>query len=122
MPNVDLVATKDFSYRTRRLKAGDTIPDVKESDAKVLIAIGKAKHQRVAGRVAPPPAEVAAKAAEVTPAAKATAPQTRTESAKPRPVAAVSTQSVKATAPATKTESASPKRRAPARKRAAKKA
>lgn len=70
---VDLIATRDFSYQTRRLRAGDTIPNVPERDAKVLIAIGKAKHMRQTGEVAPPPSEVVERAAAATPQKKTTA-------------------------------------------------
>lgn len=66
MPNVDLVATKDFSYRTRRLKAGDPILNVPERDARVLVAIKKAEHQRTPGKVAPPPPELATRAMAAT--------------------------------------------------------
>lgn len=64
---VDLIATRDFSYKTRRLRAGDDIPGVSERDARILIAIGKAKHARQSGKVAPPPSEVTERAAAATP-------------------------------------------------------
>jgi hypothetical protein len=56
MPKVDLVATKDFSYSTRRLKAG------------VLVAIGKARAGRVPGRAPAPPARVIEQASAQAPA------------------------------------------------------
>lgn len=73
MPNVNLVATKSFSYRTRRLQAGDDILDVPARDAKVLTAIGKAEYPRQAGKVAPPPHELIERTQTATPQ-KATAP------------------------------------------------
>ena len=78
MPDVPLVATSDFSYRTRRLKAGDdfTAP---ARDAKVLIAINKAQAPRAPGRVPAPPTATIQRAAAVTPAPKPT-----TSTSKPR--------------------------------------
>jgi hypothetical protein len=39
-----VTATKDFRYGTRRLKAGDEF-DARESDARLLVAIGKAQYR-----------------------------------------------------------------------------
>lgn len=66
MANVTLVATRDFSYQTRRLKAGDTFT-VPEKLGKVLVGIKKAAPVREPGNVAPPPPEVIQRAAAVTP-------------------------------------------------------
>lgn len=66
MPDVDLVATKDFSYATRRLRAGDSFT-VSAKMAKVLVGINKAELPREVGDVEPPPAAVLEKAAEVAP-------------------------------------------------------
>lgn len=66
MPNVELVATKDFSYSTRRLKAGDSF-SVPQRDARILIAIKKAEAAREPGHVEPPPQRVVERATEVTP-------------------------------------------------------
>jgi hypothetical protein len=68
MADVDLVATKDFSYATRRLKAGDpfTVP---ERMARVLVGIGKATEPRKAGKVPPPPASVVQRVGTATPTA-----------------------------------------------------
>jgi nucleoid-associated protein YgaU len=65
MADVELTATKDFSYSTRRLKAGDrfTVP---ANMARVLVGIGKAEELRTPGRVAAPPPRVAARAAAAT--------------------------------------------------------
>jgi hypothetical protein len=49
MPDVELVATKDLSYGTRRLKAGD-IFTVPASMARVLVGIGKAERPREPGK------------------------------------------------------------------------
>lgn len=67
MADVDLIATKDFSYSTRRLKAGDAF-SVPATMAKVLIGIGKAEHPRVVGTVAAPPARIVAAARKAAPA------------------------------------------------------
>lgn len=66
MPEVILVATRDFSYATRRLKAGDTFT-VPEKMARVLVGIKKAEAPRIVGTVPAPPASVVAKAAATTP-------------------------------------------------------
>lgn len=68
MPQVDIVITKDLSYSTRRLKAGDRL-SVSEQDAKVLVGIGKAERAREPGIVAAPPPELLTRAMEATPAA-----------------------------------------------------
>lgn len=66
MADVKLVATKDFSYSTRRLKAGDefTVP---ANMARVLVGIGKAQEPRQPGQVPPPPARVVRAAATRAP-------------------------------------------------------
>lgn len=74
MADVTLVATRDFSYSTRRLKAGDTFT-VPERMAKVLVGIKKAELPRIVGSVPAPPASVVAKA---TSAVKKAAPKRRT--------------------------------------------
>ena len=61
----DLIATRDFSYKTRRLKAGDSF-SVPEPVARVLVAIKRAEEKREAGHIAPPPPRVAARAATAT--------------------------------------------------------
>ncbi len=68
MPDRELIATRNFSYATRRLKAGDrfTVP---ERDAKVLIAIKRAQEPRKAGKVPPPPADVMERVGTSTPTA-----------------------------------------------------
>lgn len=51
-----LVATKGLRYATRRMMAGDEFV-ANNRDARLLVAIGKARHARVPGSVeAPPPA------------------------------------------------------------------
>lgn len=52
-----LVATKSLTYATRRFKAGDEF-EAKPRDARLLIAIGKAKAVREVSKIAPPPPEV----------------------------------------------------------------
>lgn len=73
MPKVDLIATKDFTYNTRRMKAGDDFQARNRDDAMILIEVlGKARMGRPPATVAPPPPEVAEKIAEeVVPAKKA---------------------------------------------------
>lgn len=56
-----LFATKSFSYATRRLLPGDSF-EANNRDARILVAIGKAKQDRVPGHIAPPPADLAKKA------------------------------------------------------------
>ncbi len=53
-----LVATKELTYNTRRLFAGDEF-EASNRDAVILTAIRKAKRVRAPGRVAAPPAKVA---------------------------------------------------------------
>ena len=66
MPKVDLIATKDFTYATRRLTAGEAFQARNRDDAKILIEIlGKARMGRPPATVEPPPAPVAAKVAAV---------------------------------------------------------
>lgn len=57
MPNVTVRATTDFSYATRRLKAGDTIV-VSERDAKILTGIKKAELLREPAHIPAPPASL----------------------------------------------------------------
>jgi hypothetical protein len=79
MPDVELIATQDFSYSTRRLKAGDSFT-VPARMARVLVGIGKAEEPRQAGRVGAPPARVLDRA------------MTATGKPAPRPVGAISTR------------------------------
>lgn len=74
MSDVNLVATKDFSYATRRLKAGDefTVP---ERMARVLVGIKKAEPARVVGRVAAPSQRLLNRALTSTPAKEEEAPK-----------------------------------------------
>lgn len=57
MAEVELIAKKDFSYMTRRLKAGDTFP-CKSRDVRVLTGIGLARLPREAGSLPKPPASL----------------------------------------------------------------
>ncbi len=66
MPDVELIATKDFSYATRRLRAGDAFT-VSAPMAKVLMGINKAQLPREPAAVPPPPPAVIQKAEAVTP-------------------------------------------------------
>lgn len=59
----DMIATKSFTYATRRLLPGQDFVTKSERDAKILTAIGKAVRKRVPGTIAPPPADLAAKIA-----------------------------------------------------------
>ena len=68
MPNRELIATRDFSYRTRRLRAGDCFPCT-ERDARILTAIGRARDSRIPGKIKPPPPEVQKQIGTTTPTA-----------------------------------------------------
>jgi hypothetical protein len=59
-----LVATKGLRYATRRMRAGDEF-EANNRDARLLVAIGKARHARVPGSVEAPPASVVQKAEKV---------------------------------------------------------
>lgn len=64
----DLIAVKMFTYATRRLMPGQDFIARTPRDARLLIAMGKARAKRAAGQIAPPPPELAAKiAAAVVP-------------------------------------------------------
>lgn len=65
-----LIANKGLRYATRRMMAGDEF-EANNRDARVLVAIGKARHARVPGSIEAPPAAVAQKAQKA--AAKAPA-------------------------------------------------
>lgn len=52
-----LIANKGLRYATRRMMAGDEF-EANNRDARVLVAIGKARHARVPGAVDAPPAAV----------------------------------------------------------------
>jgi hypothetical protein len=103
MPDVELVATKDFSYATRRLKAGDSFT-VTAPMARVLVGIGKAELPREPGQVGAPPARVLDRAMTATRTAEKPAP---------RSVGVVSTRST--------TGKATTRKRRTTRKSAAKK-
>lgn len=65
MPKVDLIATKDFTYNTRRMKAGDDFQARNRDDAMILIEVlGKARMGRPKADVPPPPPKVAEKIEE----------------------------------------------------------
>lgn len=66
MGMVDMIANSAFTYKTRRLKAGDGF-QASSRDAKVLEAIKKAREGRVPGEVAPPPPAIADKIARRAP-------------------------------------------------------
>lgn len=53
-----LIATKSMTYATRRLMPGDAF-EARPADARLLIAIKKAKADRVPGTVPAPPASLA---------------------------------------------------------------
>ena len=81
MPDVTLVAVQDFSYATRRLRAGDTFT-VSERMAKVLVGIKKAEFPREIGKVAPPPRALVQKVVEA--AKPVPAMSTKTVETKPK--------------------------------------
>lgn len=55
-----LIANKDFSYMTRRLKAGESF-ECKARDVKVLTGIKLAREPRQMGSIPPPPASLKAR-------------------------------------------------------------
>ena len=59
-----LIATKEFRYDTRMLAPGDVF-HANERDARLLVGIKKAKESREPGEIAPPPASVAEKIAQI---------------------------------------------------------
>lgn len=59
----DLIATSSFVYASRRLLPGQDFTTKTARDARVLIAIGKARQQRKQGRIAAPPADLVEKIA-----------------------------------------------------------
>lgn len=79
MSDVELVAIQDFSYSTRRLKAGDTF-SVPEKMAKVLVGIKKAELPREVGNVPAPPKALVQKVMEAAPPV----PSPSVSSAKPK--------------------------------------
>ena len=82
MSEVTLKAISNFSYATRRLKAGETF-SVSARDARILVGIKKAEHLREPGTVPAPPARVRAALIELKGA----------EHMKAGPVSAISTPS-----------------------------
>ena len=56
-----LIATKGLRYATRRMMAGDEFV-ANNRDARLLVAIGKARHARVPGSLEAPPPTVLQKA------------------------------------------------------------
>lgn len=60
----ELIAKKTFVYASRRLIPGQDFHTKTARDAKILIALGKARAKRVPGTIPPPPAELAAKIGE----------------------------------------------------------
>jgi len=56
----EMTAVKSFKYGTRRLLPGDVFA-AKESDARLLIAVKKAKERRIPGRIEPPPSDLMTK-------------------------------------------------------------
>jgi 16S rRNA U1498 N3-methylase RsmE len=79
MPKVDLTATKDFTYMTRRLTAGDPFQARNPLDARILTRVRKVaevpvvrERQKVGEAPAPSPTEPKPKAApKKAPAKKA---------------------------------------------------
>lgn len=59
-----LIATKGLRYATRRMMAGDEFA-ANYRDARVLVAIGKARVKREPGSIGAPPPAVAARIAKV---------------------------------------------------------
>lgn len=66
-PTKQLIATKPFRYGTRHLVAGDTF-DARAKDAKLLIAMRKAKEGRETGEIPPIPSGLADRVKPTPPA------------------------------------------------------
>lgn len=58
-----MIALKPFTYATRALRAGQDFITKTDRDARILEAIGKATRKREAGRIDPPPPDLAKKIA-----------------------------------------------------------
>lgn len=64
----DMIAIRPFRYATRALRAGEGFIAKSKRDARILVAIGKARVKRDPGKIDPPPAGLAQKiAATATP-------------------------------------------------------
>jgi hypothetical protein len=62
MPKVPMIATRDFTYNTRRLRANDDFMARNRDDAMILVEVlGKARYGRLKADVPPPPQAVAEK-------------------------------------------------------------
>ncbi|KQX35327.1 hypothetical protein ASD04_14905 [Devosia sp. Root436] len=59
-----LIATKGLRYATRRMMAGDEF-EANNRDARVLVAIGKARPMRMPGSIDAPPPAIVEKAKQV---------------------------------------------------------
>lgn len=81
MPKVDLIATKDFKYNTRRLMAGDTFEARNSVDAMILTRVRKVAESPKAKRTAHKPVELP-KAVEVAPVKAAPKPAAKKAPAK----------------------------------------
>lgn len=55
----DMIAIRPFRYATRALRAGDGFIAKGRRDARILVAIGKARVKRDPGKIEPPPAGLA---------------------------------------------------------------
>lgn len=60
-----MIALKSFSYATRRLMPGQAF-QASSQDARLLVAIKKAREEREPSAIAPPPAQLVAKIASTT--------------------------------------------------------
>jgi len=63
----ELTALRPLVYATRRLKPGEDFTTKTDRDARILIAVGRAKARRVPGKIAPPPADVVQKVVQSNP-------------------------------------------------------
>lgn len=63
----ELIATKSFTYATRRLLPGQDFATKSARDARLLIAIGKARRKQASDTIATPPAKPVQKVAGTDP-------------------------------------------------------
>lgn len=83
MPKVDMIATKDFGYNTRRLKAGDEFPARNTMDARILERVRRVAEPKPAKEAAPILATEEVLEAEVVEEKRAAKPSTQASASKP---------------------------------------
>lgn len=109
MSRFPLIAARDMTYNTRRLKAGEPFYARNRTDVAVLVDItGKARHARATATIAAPPAALVEK---VVAAVAPPAPPAPVQAAPPPPAAPAPTPAPKAAPKATPSPSTMNRRR-----------